>query len=122
MPIWAQILIGLVAGASGIAAIINALQSRRTVRSSARKTDVEALTATIEALQGEIERLYARQSELETEQIADRATIRKLQKNNSCLQARVEELERENCELRGARAVVSVEQQQPPYIQGGGEG
>lgn len=111
MPTWLQVLsvaAALVGGLTGVAALISAIGSRRTLRASARKTDVEALALTIETQQSELRRLYKRLSELEKEQEQDRATItalrariEQLTAENDALRDRVEELERENRCLRG---------------------
>jgi hypothetical protein len=113
MPTWLEVLIAVIAvagGGLGIAAIISAFQSRRSVRSAARQVDVEALTATITALQSENIRLYARLLEVErVQELAAvtietlRAQVQQLEEENGLLRVRIDELERENCVLRGAR-------------------
>lgn len=113
MPTWLEVLIAVIAvagGGSGIAAIISAFQSRRSMRSAARKVDVEALVVTITALAAENARLYKRLVEVERAQkelLVKMATLRdqieQLELENGQLRQRIDELERENCVLRGAR-------------------
>jgi len=63
---WPGILLGLVGVASGVAGFI-------TAKSSAKKSDVDALRGIIEALQNENTRLSKRVDELEAENV----TLRK---------------------------------------------
>jgi len=110
MPQWLEVLIAvgaLALGGSGIAGLVSAIQARRTVRSAARKVDIEALTATITILQTENGRLCLRMRAIEDDSAKRKADIKALdaklnevEAENVRLRLEVDEVKRENCRLR----------------------
>ena len=87
-----------------------ALAANRQAASAAQRSYVEELALTIDKLQEENERLWARVTELEKDRLESRTTLEalrtevdKLRAENRQLRRRVSELEKENKALRAER-------------------
>lgn len=103
----AALLIGALGGLSGLAGFLTARNAATGINAAARKTDVDALSATITALQVENARLRSCLTTVETEQASQKHQLANqvhkvavMERDNQRLRQRVLDLETENAKLK----------------------